>query len=949
VRVFFQFVRRVSVAFVLFSICALGLSSLGCQDPPEIRLVPVFPADEPDLLERAGVVMLELQPRSAIDPETNLPYNENPQQTLVEQGDGFALRLPRGEWWVEVVGVDAGGNKVVHGQSSTFRVARGKGGTVKLFIGRSMAFNLVELDPPEVADALGGLREHTATTFTDDGGHPWILVAGGRQPDNPDEPVALALLIDPVTFTIEQLPSLSCARSGHTGFAVQAVEGTWVVLSGGDEQSSTCRSSLDVYDPISRTFQRIDPFGADDRVAVAVPEIEGQTSTHTGKVVVSGKPRYVVDLLTGEPEAGSPSTGPGDPRLAALNLNDQILVMTKDTLFVDEANEKGVPCDDDWDDVARFGPVEERRGGELYALNNEKFFYVGGLSADGTEPELGWSLVSTGSCSIDDYTDGRRLPGPLLTHGFSLIDMYSDDRVGVLLAGGWSSAGEPVSRVVLMILPSNASVPTFHEVSSGNYQHTIALRQPRAGHAAAQLPHDNTWWVIGGAEGARPEIFVRGTDQLVPTVNLFNRRRPSLTSMTVVDTSPGTGALNSDLATSFPTQLYAEQAEFSTLEFVTADADRGIKDGAFAPAVNKAGCDEVSEPSYKLVVSGVVPNEDQLEETLGDDVLVIPYEGQTSPSTGPLERAMTNLNELASDESGCVWRQLLKVGLDGFGLTRPGGDFDPGVPLSLGVNVLVLVTADDDCSQNIYGLGVPPSEVSSFHCTSDDSGAKDAFDDYFGLPPAGDVVDEFESLIDGLTWDDSDLIVAVVGNTSHPDPADCETGGYSELLRPRRLIDTVSYIEQELHVQAQLVDVCGGGDKPAMVEALEAVVDRVRGRNPWQACVPDGITDVQPEYDYDDGDLRLVAVAPTDEKAQQVKSDVSNRCWLVYEEDLPNPQFGEASSVWRGVTLPVDAWRIGTNFDDTAEGTGCEWIVKMDPQKTSGGKDVDFVEIVCLP
>lgn len=924
----------------------------GCQDAPEIRLVPVFPADEPDLLSRAGVIMLELAPEPVVDVESDEPVPDTPMPTLVEQGGSFSLNLARGKWKVAVTGTDEMGRDVVYGSTPEFEVARGKGGEVKLFIGRSMAFNLVALDPPEVAEALAGLREHTATAFTDDEGHPWILVAGGRQPGTPDEPVALALLVDPVRFTVEQLPSLSCARSGHTGFAVQTDEGPRVVLAGGDEQSGACRRSLDVYDPISRTFQRIDPFSAEDRVAVAVPQIErsGTTFVDTGSVIVSGNPRVVIDLLTGTSESVQLSAGPGDPRVSAVSDSGKILVLTEDSLFVDEAVGNNPQCfdADGWDDTAVFGPVEVRRGGELYPLAKDRFLYAGGLSADGTEPEIGWSLVAISGCSVDVYGEGRREPGPLLTHGFALIDLLPVDGDELLLTGGWSAAGEPVSSVVLMTKPSYASVPTFHQVSASHREQPIALRRPRAGHATVQAPHDGSWWVLGGGEDARPEIFVRGAVDLVPTptLSLSSQRRPALTSMAVVDTTPGTHALNSDLATTYPAEIYAEQADFSTLVFITAPADRGIKDGAFAPAVDKDGCDEAGDPDYKLVVSGNVPNQDQLEESLGEEVVqVIPYEGADQPPAASLETAVTNLADIAADDSGCAWRQLLKVGFDGLARAGTGGQFDPGVPVDLGVNVLVMVTSDDDCSQNIYGQGTPPEEVSSFRCT--DPAAADAFDDYFGLPPDDGFTEQFDALVDALAWDKADLIVAVVGNAAVDGPDECEAGGYGTLKRPRRLLETLAHFEL-LGAQVEYADACGDGDKPAMVEALAAVGERIRARNPWQACVPGDVTAVQPEYADDDGSPRLLAVTPDSPPALEVKGDVRDHCWLVYLEYQDNPQYGIAGEVWRGVAVDAGAWWIATNFDDSVEGD-CEWIVQLGELKYSNGKEVDNAELVCLP
>ena len=70
---------------------------------------------------------------------------------------------------------------------------------------------------------------------------------------------------------------------------------------------------------------------------------------------------------------------------------------------------------------------------------------------------------------------------------------------------------------------------------------------------------------------------------------------------------------------------------------------------------------------------------------------------------------------------------------------------------------------------------------------------------------------------------------------------------------------------------------------------------------------------------------------------------------MVYTEDAEQPEFSELLKVTHGVTLPNDAWRIATNFDGSAEGTNCNWIVRLDPFKDSGGKDVDNARLICLP
>jgi hypothetical protein len=948
------------LGLLVAAVCALFL--LGCQERPSIRLIPVFPADEPDLLAAAGVFQLQLKPIPIDLGDDKTP--DAPPQTVVEQGQPFSLDLAKGTWQVVVQGVDADGGEVVYGVTPRFEVARGKGGKVRFFLGRSMAFNLVDLEPASVAEALAGLTEHTATAFDDEDGHPWILVAGGRRDESPDDPVALALLIDPIGFSVEQLPSLSCARSGHTGFAVQTEQGVRVVLAGGDDKSAGCRGSLDVYDPVSRTFERIDPLG-NDREAVAAPEqVSATDPTHTGRVVVAGNPRHVVHLLSGEIDSHEElATGPDAPMFARSNAIGQILVVTANQLFVDNAVQKegdNDPCYDQdydlgqdiWDEAAVYGPIEERDQGELYALTNERFLFAGGLAPGGGEPEFGWSIVVTGPCEVHAYGQGRRPPGTLPTHGFALIDLFPSNGIGLIAAGGWDDSGQQRLRRAVLLTERDVTVPTWHDLSNPARERPVALKVARAGHAAARASHDGSWWVIGGGDDHRPEVFVRGEGEIIPEHESFRRRNPSITSMAVLDTTPGTTNLNLDVATSYPAELFDQAAGFATILFVTARADRGIGDGLLTEVAVNDHCTEGGDPGFAGVATGDVPNED-----LGTVIDVITGEGQGSPAPNTFEKAVELLEDIANVNEevgplqppdhgwGCAWRQLVKVGLIGLDKTAPGGDYDPGLDVTLGVTVLLIVTTDDDCSQHVFGAQDPPSAevLATEHCTTTADGAVEQFDDYFGLPPSGTFEDELAALIEGLAWDMDDLIVAVVGNTSDDTP-ECEAAGYGTLRRPRRLLDTVGYLGgEDVGAQTELVEVCGSQPKSPLAQGLGAVGDRIRARNPLQACVPTWVPTVEVEVDTGK-DLNL-PVEPGSPEATTVAADVAAHCWMVFKDDKENPD-ELPGGVWEGVTVSPTTWWAGVNpYRDQ----GCDWLVRSPVLTTSDGKDVDNAEIICVP
>jgi hypothetical protein len=942
---------------------ALGcaLFALACQDRPAIELIPVFPADDPHLLTRVGAVRLELKPDPVAGPDGVKPTNGGPLPTLVEQGKAFSLGLDNGFWQVVVKGVDAMDTQVVYGKTPRFEVARGKSGQVQFFLGRPMRFNLTELQPPEVAAALTGLTEHTATAFSDDEDHPWVLIAGGRQAENPDEPVASALLIDPLEFTVEQLPSLSCARSGHTGFAVQTAEGVRVVLAGGDDESGECRGSLDVFDPTAGVFQQLEPFPSEDREAVAVPEQvqEGTMFVDTGRVVVPGNPTRVVDLVSGAVEQGvKAEIGPDAPMYAAVTIipgqNAPILVVTPNQLFVDEAlhgklddcNRYNFQTDQqEWLHEATYGEIEEREGGELYSVSDGKFLFVGGLNPGGSEPEFGWSIISTRGCLIDEYGAGRRLPGPLPTHGFALIDLFPDDGFSLLATGGrQGSGGQSLDRVVLVTQQGPVSVPTWHDLSTGDHVHTMALRTPRAGHAAVQPGHDGSWWVLGGGDDPRPEIFLQGEGGMGPDMEFFGLRSPTMTSMTVLDTTPGTYDLNTAVAQTYPDELYELAPGFKTQLFLTARADRGISEGILFDVADSASCGEGASPGYDGVATGDVTNT-ELEQIID----VFPGEGQGQPAENSKNLA-TDLLQLIATYSlevipgleqisgpGCSWRQLLTIGTEGLDRAGPSGQFDPGYDVTVGINVLVLVTSDDDCSQGFYGTAgtQPPAEVLAGH-----------HDDYFGLPPGEDLTGDFAGIIGELVWDPADLIVAVVGNNGSAGNGTCTAGAFGQLGWPRRLLETVDALK-ELGVQSQPVELCGEYLKTPLRSQLRQLVELVEARNPLQACIPNGITDHLPEID-DERDLP-VPPAADDQIIQDVADDAAARCWVVHKEDFDNPQY-ENVITWRGVAIDPSDWTVGVDIDTMDEFTcSSPWLVRAGALETSDGKDVTNAELICLP
>ncbi|MFO8072861.1 MAG: hypothetical protein R6V85_13390 [Polyangia bacterium] len=919
-----------------------AISILGCETAGRVELVPILPDGRPDLLSELNVQSLTVRARPAGDNEADEKWRS------VARGGSLSMPLPRGEWRVTVRGENASGRELVHGETLRFEVEAGKSRRVEFFLGETMAFNLVRLEPGDLAESLADREDHSATLLVDERGRPSILVAGGRSGENGD-PLADALLIDPVERVVSRLPALSCPRASHTALSVETSSGTRVVLAGGE---GGCSGDLDVFDPATQSFERINPCGNDaPRPAVAEIEVVGGETRHTGRVVVVGNPRCLVDVFEGESVSDASATDPGPdaPVTAAVNDEGQVLVVTHDRLFVDGA-EKGESCaaGDAWKPEASWVGIEDRLGGRLVSLESQQFLFVGGElpGGGGSAAEHGWSLISlVRDCELGDVLEGPSEREILPATAFALIDIGSGSEVAMLVAGGRDPSGQISDRVSLLLRPAGASSLTAHDMSCSFRERPIRLRAARAGPAAVDLP-DGTSWLIGGGD-ARPEAFVPGSGDISSSTRSFGLRKPALTTVAVLDSS-GEGdqwfeTLLGDLAERFTGALYSQAANYLTLLFLAANADLGLPDELLeSDLAADDGCAHQSGPQMIAVASGYLEDLD-----VGGDVSIVhEFEG-SSQLEDPRAKAVETIAEVTGMRNGCVWRQLLRVGFEGL-LVTEDGDSTGEIDFATGIRLLLFAARDDDCSLGIYSdfdqveTELPGEDLlADWHCTASSGTAGEAFDEYFGLPPDGTLEPYLRERLEDVVWDERDLIAVAVGNTSEQET--CSSPAYGELSRPTRLLETLEWIEQQ-GARLVKIDLCGAENDETLAAELVEMGQMIEARNPSQACVPGFVASNAP-YDAQRG--AYVPVLPEDDRAVEVTEAAIAHCRGAYVVSDSS-----SDDLYRKVvSIDTDRWWAGT---DTDRRGGCEaddsgWMIRMSRDSSEQGTGESNAEFVCLP
>ncbi len=930
---------------ILIAVVFIAIAMGGCGENVGIKLVPVFPNDEPNLLQNAGVEYLDVMAESTLEG----PQSEDMSQRLYP-GDKLSMNLSQGTWQVTVKGMN-GGVEVVHGQTAQFEVERSLSREVKFFIGRSMAFNEIKLDPVELANTLGELTDHSAVSYEDSDGHPWILVAGGKR-NISGAPVSDAYLIDPLKFEIKQLPSMACTRAGHVAFTVKTEQGLAVVLAGGDD--GTCLGALEVFNPATESFSVLDACGLEfTRGAAAEIEASGGTEVaQTGWVIVPGNPRCKVNVYDGQAVAGvtldSTAVSPKSPRDSRVNAQGTILIVDQDRLFVD--TQAQAQCIDSatqsWMEIASWSDIEERPGGKLHAFSDGRFLFLGGRVPQGATQRFGWSMIIASMCSLSKVVEGARAHEQPLT-GFVLIDLDLQSGVGLLAAGGYNDAGSRTDKAYLFIENTGALAPSWHDMSVVERNRTIQLRRPRAGHAAARMENGD-YWIFGGGATV-PEIFVRGEETLETSPRALTKRSPTLTSVSVMDTAAASApidsvdpSVNKLFKEKYVPVLYSQSSQFRNLLFFVTSADRGIQDGLLASnPLGSDGCEE--NPSSAIL--GVFFGSESSVNPGEQGVQVFEGQGEILMDSAK-ESAEILVDNIAAGDGDCGWRQLLRAGLEGMEksveVTEAGQD-DP----TLGVNILFLVTTQDDCSQRIYHeMDVTPLEPPPDAVLTSEECSSESYDDYFGLPPTGEYLDAFIENIPEISWDPSDLIVVLFGNGGPS--ISCNAGDLGFLDRPRRLMETLDVMESR-GVEVFYINLCEDNTSQDVADRMGELLAKITDRNPYQACLSEGVVSLETEYDADREQYKPV------EPDKALADEVALRCQLVFLEDVADagtiddtPEHLEARLV-----DPDDTW-IGTDSDRRAacpvdDVNDDPWVIRVGRPQTSDGKDVNDLDLICLP
>ncbi|MCP4676512.1 MAG: hypothetical protein GY854_13560 [Deltaproteobacteria bacterium] len=928
------------LAHAVIVLClAITSWNTGCEDSSSIQLIPIFPTDEPDLLDRAKIEKLVVTLSSDSPAETLAPVD------LLRDESLSIKDIKAGTWSVQVSGVNQSGDEVVHGETAPFDVKPGVAKEVPLFIGRSYAFNLAGLEPASIAESLVGLASHTATAFKDSHEKTWILVAGGRRTNG--ETLKQALLIDPGNYTIEKLTNeLTCARAGHTAIALETKRGVRVVLAGGAEK---CTDAIDVFDPTRKTFEKVRVECSGASMRGTVPEIHslgiGQTG-QTGRIIVPGNPMCIVDPLDGSAEQENlGGAAPDNISAAAVNQTGKMLLVSGKTVFIDHGD---LTCHqfDTWQPGAIWDAFELDGDVELVPLSRDRFVLLGVSDTEGGEPGFGWALITPNICEFHEIYEGTRTDG-LPESGFVPIDLNFDREILVLFTGGRSVGGEPTDSVFSLretAAEPERIPPSWHELSSNIYgERALKLRIPRADHAVATLPSGGSWVIGGGAEPHKPvEILIRGSadkNSFVPVKKRLELRKPVRTSMVALDTTPGMKELNESFAASYPSHLYGGWSGQLVL-FLFASADRGIGDGLIQDIEpNLDGgvteyCETFDTQRPKEVLA-VVQGED------AEDIVLIGPGGGAIPVGGEginaEEYAVNTLVKFADDhQDGCSWRQLVRVGFDG--LLHGGLEAQEQRPAQRvnGINVLVWITSGDDCSQGVYKESgpIPTGDIVLDQCE------KEEFNNYFKLPPEN-WGPEFTEILDALVEDPRDLIVAIVGNVGNDAPNTCSLDGSEksdgeplELSKPTRLLEVAEFIGGT-GASVMTIDVCEDGidDNARLEEGLSHLHDTIKRRNYAQTCVPSEV--IPPEL-----------IGGNSDEAEAVADEVESRCRVVavQKNQVIDPIYDD--EIYKYVlNLPRGASGWNVRADTDRHGVCMDgWLVTLDQVS----QELEDVTIVCM-
>lgn len=947
--------RSRTTTWRLLSALFVAAAVMGCVDEEVIEIIPVFPNDEPNLMDAAGVEKLTV---------TASPYDDT--SDLVSKtvellpGEKLNMKLAVGKWTIAVSGSVAS-REVVYGKTAPFRISRGKSSRVRFFVGRSMAFNEVELEPVEVANSLAGLVGLSAISFEDENDHPWILVTGGRDGDG-GNPRTDAYIVDPTRFEIEKISSMSCSRAGHDSLVVDTEEGRFVVIAGGDDGS--CLGDLDIFDPGSRTFSRVSACDLEStRGAVAeLADSGGVKPVQNGWVIVPGNPRCKVNVLTGESVAGPTweDPAPTAPLQAAINPSGRILISTLYELFVDTSEYVDTAgydqcvsiSDETWVQDAYWKRLDSgilgRVDATLHTLEDERFLYIGGV--DPGEPEYGWRIVTTGECRLSTLVDGKLADGQPRS-GFVLLDLgpHGGDDIALLTAGGSNETGAAMDKVYLFSQIQGATAPTLHDLSVESRQMVMRMRRPRSGHAAARTVTGD-YWIFGGGASVS-EIFVRGTLSMATSHRILEKRSPTLTSVSVLDTAavgPEPDPLVELFKDAYVDILYTQSTEFRNMLFFVASADLGVGDGLLSQSPSGADeCEDDKSLNIAGIASGNVSNIDLPED------YTFPIDNPGYNIENVKNRASLAIDDIASSGDNCGWRQIFAAGLGGLRwsveVTDPTMD-DP----TLGVNILFFVTSEDDCSQGVYqGFDVEPADPPPGDVLTEEYCSSESYDDYFGLPPgvSAETGEAFGELLEELSWDPEDLVVVLLGNGSGNDTCVASELGDLELSAPRRLGATMGAME-DLRVEVVTIDLCEHDTAEELSEPMGEFLDTIRHRNPYQACLPRGVLDEEPVFD--DVLDQYEPVEPDKALAQSV----AEVCQLVYveEEDflVGTTQYRIAVAVEHENAVDPEITWVGTDSDGRAHCSVDEtaWVVRVDTnrlEETSEGADVQALDLICLP
>jgi hypothetical protein len=945
-------IRILGCVAALAAFAAFGAA--GCDDRGQVRLITVFPQDDPDLLDNpdARVMQIGLDLYAADDPG-GAPV----KSVVLARREALRLgNLGAGPWTIAMRGLDGDGKEVVYGKTEPFRIKAGEVTDVSIFLGRAHAFNLVGLSPQATASAVDGLMSHTATPFKDEDGKEWILVAGGFH--SGEGASAEAYLIDPNALTVEKLGAeMERPHLGHTAIAVEPPgRAPVVVIADGAPVTS-----LEVYDTADRLFRTIDvPCGpaSFSGIAAALTPDEHGALVPSGRVILPGAELCVVDPYGERAAETWPSpTGaqPTAPAVSAANAAGQLVVVdAAGVVWSTSAIERSAganPCDGAA--VTVFESLTPRAGASLVAVGAaDRFALVGGETPLGGVPENDWAIIGLEGCDISSAKEGSsgaaetRL-SPVLLDLSGTGD--AEPALDLLVTGGSKRADSD-----LLVADGTESIPLLYEAMG---EHTPAMHAARQNHAIAVLSNRSAW-VIGGGGDSNAEIFELGsaTEKLGATEDEFALRRPVLTAMTVLDQMGATDGLTTLIENSFLTMLFSDEitSRMSATVGLFGSSNRGIGDGL----------DQVEMPDNGYCTENAVSEESPIiwGGVVGDNTAGIDFPEGVNPTENNSEaiesskEAITNamsgvkaelvargggdpgaaraLRSPVTESTTCQWRQYTRVGFDGLGWEGSHKDATYS-----GVNLLVWVVTGDDCSQGVYGTtnvdALPPEETLAT-TTCDDT----SMDRYFGLPPSGIAQWlELQRVVEGLVWDMQDLIIAVVAKDD----------GSGTL--PRRLGETTDFMVDNMGAELVPMLVASTDDETDFAGKLATLSERVFARNPYQVCVPPEVAgdSVAPYNANTGGDTGLFMPIGTDNPWAEsmlaaVTEDVATDCRVL----RVRPADAE------GATTGVDhvriedvpgTWRVATDTDRRG-GCALGWTIQLDSFSVSEG---DALFLQCTP